>query len=132
MNNHDYEVEKTSQLTADLQKAALDLIKHLGTNYFRMRIDGSTPALYITLSEGRSSYSADSVVFHGPQAAPQALVPNAAPNSAARAAPGAPQSAAPNAAPVAVPATAQVATQAGAGQTPLLACFSKLRKVLAA
>jgi hypothetical protein len=116
MDNHDYEVEKASQLTADLQKAALNLIKHLGTNNFRMRIEGSTPALYITLSEGRSSYSADSVIFHAPQAGAQALAPNSTP------------SATPNAAPVAVPDTAQVATQGSAEQTPLLARFSRLRR----
>ena len=114
MKNHDHEVETTSQLTADLQKAALDLIKHLGTNNFRMRIDGSTPALYITLSEGRSSYSADSVVFHGPHAGAPVLAPNPVPAAA----------------PTAVQAPAQPVTQGGAGQTPLLACFSKLKKVL--
>lgn len=115
-HDHDYDVDKTSQLTADLQKAALNLIKHLGTNNFRMRIEGSSPALYITLSEGRSSYSADSVVFHAPQAGAGALAPNTALNAA----------------PHAAPDPAQIATQDGVEQASLLAYFSKLRKVLAA
>ena len=108
MNDHDYDSETARQLTAELQKAALSLIKHLRTNNFRIRIEGVLPAVYITLGEGRSSYSADSVVFHGPEG----LMPEVEQNTAHEA--------------------AHVAVQESAQRTPLLACFSRLRKALAA
>jgi hypothetical protein len=113
MNDHDYEAEKARQLTAELQKAALSLIKHMRTNNFRIRIEGIVPAVYITLGEGRSSYSADSVIFRGPQGGMPELAQNAA-HEAAHVAP-------------------HVAVQKKSHQrTPLLACFSRLRKALVA
>jgi hypothetical protein len=108
MNDHDDESEKLRQLTADLQKTALSLIKLLRTNNFRIRIEGLVPAVYITLGEGRSSYSADSVMFEGRQGE----APGPAPNTAQAAAP--------------------VTPQKSVLRTPLLACFSRLRKALAA
>jgi hypothetical protein len=116
MNDHDDESEKLRQLTADLQKTALSLIKLLRTNNFRIRIEGLAPAVYITLGEGRSSYSADSVMFEGRQGE----APGPAPNTAQAAAQ------------VTAPVTTPVAPQKSVLRTPLLACFSRLRKALAA
>jgi hypothetical protein len=83
------------------------------TNNFRIRIEGIVPAVYITLGEGRSSYSADSVIFRGPQGGMPELAQNAA-HEAAHVAP-------------------HVAVQKKSHQrTPLLACFSRLRKALVA
>lgn len=116
MNDHDDESEKVRQLKADLQNTALSLIKHLRTNNFRIRIEGLVPAVYITLGEGRSSYSADSVIFEGPHGE----APRSAPNAAQGAAQSTPQPA------------AHLAPQDAPQRTPLLACFSRLRKALAA
>jgi hypothetical protein len=116
MNDHDDEAEKARQLTAELQKAALGLIKHMRTNNFRIRIEGIVPAVYITLGEGRSSYSADSVIFQGPPGAMPGLTQNAAQNAAHDAA----------------HLATHVAVQKSHQRTPLLACFSRLRKALAA
>ena len=118
MINHDEEAEKVRQLKGDLQKAALNLIQHLGTDHFRIRIEGSMPALYITLGEGRSSYSADSVIYHGPQKAP----------AQAAAEPAAPERVAPE--PESAPA--QVAARANGQRAPLVACFSRLKRMLVA
>lgn len=67
---NDHEMENARQLTDELQIAALRLIKHLGTNNFRILVEGTTPAVYITLSEGRNSYSAESINFQGPRESP--------------------------------------------------------------
>jgi hypothetical protein len=40
MSDQNYEAGTVGQLTTGLQKAALGLIKHYGTNNFRIRIDG--------------------------------------------------------------------------------------------
>jgi len=106
-------------LKGDLQKAALNLIQHLGTHHFRIRIEGSMPALYITLGEGRSSYSADSVIYHVPQ--------QDSPEQVA-AEPAAPEQVAPEQ----VSTPAQVAAQANGQRAPLVACFSRLKKMLVA
>ena len=108
MSDYDDKAEKARKLTEDLQKAALNLIKHSGINNFRIRIEGSVPAVYITLGEGRSSYSADSVVSHGQQGETPQLMPDLE----------------------AVPV--HVAAQDSAQRAPLAAYFSKLKKVLAA
>ena len=108
MSDYDDKAEKARQLKDDLQKAALNLIKHSGINNFRIRIEGSVPTVYITLGEGRSSYSADSVVSHGPQGETPQLTPDLA----------------------AVPVHA--AAQDSAQRARLASYFSKLKKVLAA
>ncbi|MBC7621902.1 MAG: hypothetical protein H7232_00780 [Aeromicrobium sp.] len=107
MNDHEGEEEKVRQLTDDLKKAALNLIRHSGINNFRIRIEGSMPEVYITLGEGRSSYSADSVIFDKPQGRSLQLAPELA----------------------AIPE--QIATQDKA-RAPLIAYFSRLKKALAA
>lgn len=104
MNDHDDEAEKTRKLKDDLQKAALSLIKHLDTHNFRIRIEGSMPAVYITLGEGRSSYSADSVICRGSQRAPLQLAPDLA------------------------PAPAHVAVKESAQRASFVAYFFKLKK----
>lgn len=53
------EAEKLNQLHEALQVAAVNLINHLGTNHARIRIRDTTPALYITLSEGRHASGAE-------------------------------------------------------------------------
>ena len=73
MNYH--EVEKARQLTSELQTAALSLINHLHTNNFRIRVEGVTPAVYITLSEGRNSTSAASTDTHAEKEAALAAAP---------------------------------------------------------
>ena len=108
MSDCDDKAEKARQLMEDLQKAALNLIKHSGINNFRIRIEGSVPAVYITLGEGRSSYSADSVVSHGPQGERPQLTPDLA------------------------AVLVHAAVQDSAQRAPLAAYFSKLKKVLAA
>jgi hypothetical protein len=132
MNDHDDESEKIGQLTADLQKTALGLIKHLRTNNFRIRIEGLVPPVYITIGEGRSSYSANSVMFQGPQA----QAPSPAPKTTQVPAQGAEQVAVPAAAQTAAPAPPQaavpVAPQESVLRAPLLACFSRLKKALVA
>jgi hypothetical protein len=62
-----YEAETARQLTADLQKAALNLMMHLRVDNFRIRIDGIVPAVYLTLGAGRSSCSTDSAALDGPK-----------------------------------------------------------------
>jgi hypothetical protein len=67
LSDRNYEAETARQLTADLQKAALNLMMHLRIDEFRIRIDGIVPAVYLTLGAGRSSCSADSADFDGPK-----------------------------------------------------------------
>jgi len=113
MINHDEETETVRQLKDELQKAALNLMKHLGTHHFRIRIEGSMPAVYITLGEGRSSYSAESVIYHGPQETSAQVAPEqVAPDSES--------------------ASAHVAAQENAQRAPLVSCFSRLKKMLVA
>ena len=108
MINHDEESEKVRQLKDDLQKAALNLIQHMGTHHFRIRIEGSMPAVYITLGEGRSSYSADSVIYHAPQEGPAQVAAESESTSA------------------------QVAAQESTQRAPPVSCFSRLKKMLVA
>ena len=108
MSDHDDEAEKTRKLKDDLQKAALSLIKHLDTHNFRIRIEGSMPAIYITLGEGRSSYSADSVIYHAPQEGPAQVAAESESTSA------------------------QVAAQESTQRAPPVSCFSRLKKMLVA
>ena len=118
MINHDEEAEKVRQLKDDLQKAARNLIQHLGTHHFRIRIEGSMPAVYITLGEGRSSYSADSVIYHGLQEAPvQAAAEQTAPERVV---------------PEQESTPAQAAAQENGQRAPLVACFFRLKKMLVA
>lgn len=56
------EAEKLNELHEALQVAAINLINHLRTNHARIRIRDTTPALYITLSEGRHASGADATV----------------------------------------------------------------------
>ena len=65
------------------------------------------PTVYITLGEGRSSYSADSVVYHGPH--------GASPFAQAQG-----------------PVPEYLAASKSAQRVPLIAYFSKLKKALAA
>jgi hypothetical protein len=76
---NDHEIER--QLTRDLQMAALKLINHMSTNNFRIRVEGTTPPVYITLSEGRNSYSAESINYHAEQEAALAAAHEKAPSS---------------------------------------------------
>lgn len=55
----DPDVQKTLELSDDLRKAALNLMKHLRVNHFRIRVDGTSPELYITLGEGRHAHDAE-------------------------------------------------------------------------
>ena len=116
MIDHDEEAEKVRQLKDDLQKAALNLIQHLGTHHVRIRIEGSMPAVYITLGEGRSSYSADSVVYHAPQEGPAQVAAESALTSAS------------TPAQVAAQVVAQESTQCA----PPVSYFSRLKKMLVA
>lgn len=67
MSSH--ESERARELTDALQHAALMLINHLHTNSVRLRVEGTTPAIYITLSEGRNTYGADAADLQAEQAA---------------------------------------------------------------
>lgn len=58
----DNEAEKLDQLHEALQVAAINLINHLRTNQARIRIRGTTPELYITLSEGRYASGAEATI----------------------------------------------------------------------
>lgn len=68
------EGDKLQHLNNELQVAALNLIRHLRTNHVRMRIEGTVPELYITLSEGRHAQGAESQVFRAEQVAYVAAV----------------------------------------------------------
>jgi type VI protein secretion system component Hcp len=55
----DHDAKRTLELSDDVRKAALNLMKHLRVNHFRLRVDGTSPELYITLGEGRHTHDAE-------------------------------------------------------------------------
>ena len=55
----DHIAQKTLELNDDLRKAVLNLMKHLHVNQFRIRVDGTSPELYITLGEGRHAHDVE-------------------------------------------------------------------------
>lgn len=65
----DHETETLNRLSEELQVAALNLIQHVRTHHVRMRIEGTTPELYITLSEGRHAVDDDATGFRAEQEA---------------------------------------------------------------
>ena len=73
--------KELGRLSEALQVAALNLLSHSGTRHARIRIRGTTPALYITLSEGRHPDEAEATVQRAQQEAYVAAVQDSSPLS---------------------------------------------------
>ena len=60
----DNEVTKKTQLMQELQNAARSLLNYSECKDFRIRVEGSSPAVYLSFSEGRIFPAHPSIDFH--------------------------------------------------------------------
>lgn len=77
----DEKSKELGRLSEALQVAALNLLNHSGRRHARIRIRDTTPALYITLSEGRHPDEEEATLQRAQQEAYVAAVQDGSPLS---------------------------------------------------